>query len=301
MKNRNAIYLLLITLMFLFVIIPMVKASEEPVLKLVLDKKVKKPVLKTLNQTITCNNDSRKEYQFKDSNGYLLKVVYTGPPAWNGVALIDKNGNTLSSIKNALHTNEAPFVTCEVWDAVSADMNGDKKNDYYIQLRCTGNGLMQTSQCILFLSGNTYKEIDFLTYASGSDHFLDLYGDGRYFLIVEDLIYPEMTLPPLDKEEFPGITKEELGVEKDEDLLGWYNMNRPYFHIYYPLEIKGQELLEYVNADKRFPMFVSYFKGEELYGKGETKLLTKKQKNKIWKSNPTGYAEVKVRYKKFMQ
>jgi len=236
------------------------------------------------------------------NNGNIIKVIYAFPPKRNGVFLLDSSGNTLASITKNIFTNDGdePYSHCD--DVVSADINGDKKDDYFVCLTEVGNGIAWSNQGIFFLSTKTgYSIRTFKAYHCNSDDLVDLFGDGRCFLIDENLISDDnLSLPPKD---FTEIPKDLDPEQKDLIRKGKFPpafWNSLFFWVEYPVEIHEDKLIIATEVDKRFPVFASWFRGGWGGGSnGETTLLSKKEKQKLWDKNVKNVMDVPIRDKAF--
>lgn len=242
---------------------------------------------KTLKKVREVRNSNNVQYIYANEKN-TISVIFDNQPSWNGISLTDASGNTLSQASNLFLTKQGYSPSCDVWDVVIADLNNDKNPDFFVQIRCAGNGLNQKSQCILFLSDKTgYANIIYDTYKSDTNHIVKSFKTKKTYIVIEELIESDIPLPPLDENEFTEPYKHLLasGTKKT-------NM---FFHVYYLLEIKGQNLLETVSGDDKNPVFVSYFKGDKWYGKNKTKLLTQEQQNSIWLTNYKGVTDIPIR------
>jgi len=243
--------------------------------------------IETLKKVREVINGNHVLYVYANDKN-TVSVVFDNQPSWNGISLTDAIGNTLSQVSNLFLTRQGYSPSCDVWDVATADFNNDKKSDFFVQIRCTGNGLNQESQCILFLSDKTgYANKIYETYKSDVNHIVRSYKTKKTYMVIEELIEFEIALPPLDENEFTDPFKYLLatGIKK----------TNVFFHVYYLLEIKGQNLLETAGGDDKGPIFVSYFTGDKWYGKNRTRLLTQEQQNLIWRSNYKGITGITIR------
>jgi len=242
------------------------------------------------------------KYREKKDRSNTVKIVFAGKTGWNGVALLDADGMTLTSVSKGLLSESWPVgPTIFITDVISADFNRDGKTDYFLVLNGSGCGLMWTAQPVFILSGpDGYKTVWFETYMSGAHHIVEINNDGRCFLIAEEMIWTDMHLPVPDETEIPGDFAAGLPEKKRKEMA----LNEIWMTVYYPLEITGQKLLEANEVDNKLPCFISYFRGGAK-GKTETKLLSQKQKQVLWDSNFMDCeimgSEHTVRHKEFMK
>ncbi len=249
-------------------------------------------------------NTEAKINIFKSKDGKnenTIKVIFAKPPQLNGVFLLDASGNTMASITKDLFTQDGDltFSTCD--EVVSGDLNGDHKNDYFVCLTEIGNGIAQSGEGIFFLSNSQgYASKWYEAYTVDSDDLVDLCNDGRCFLIDDNVIWTDnLDLPPKDFSEIPtDIDEAEKEAIKKGETSGIFG-NDLFFSVYYPVEVHRDKLVIANNIDKRFPVFQSWFRWEGLENKGETQLISKKQKQKIWEENIKNIMDVPIRDKTF--
>jgi hypothetical protein len=253
--------------------------------------------VETLTGTEEAGGDKHRVEMFRGREGENSVKVIWDSSGWNGIAILDSHGNTIVAQNKGLITEDGVKPSYSAMEVVTADMNADLKNDYFIILRSAGVGLVNQDQCVFFLSNDAgYTCRIFTTYESESGNLVDLNGDGRCFLIIQELIEnPGVKLPPLNPSEFPKPPK---GIsEKDKEMFYKMTSSDLYFYVTYPLEISGTNIKEV--SDGAFPIFSSYFRGERK-NVLETKLLTESQKDRIWRKNINGFAGLPIRDIRFM-
>jgi hypothetical protein len=250
-----------------------------------------------LKQSYEKEDKANRTTVFLDNERNQIKVIWS--KSGSGVFLIDKTGNKLSSISKGLFTEMGPKPSLSTMEVVTADLNKDGTNDFFIVLRAAGNGMVNEDQSIFFLSfKKNYIPVFISTYLSGTDCLVNLKNNGQCFFIARQLINnPGVKIPPKENDEIPAPPKNFNEISKKS----YYNFmsGQLYFEVIYPYLVTGATLKEACNINNIFPIFNPYIRGE-IKSLSETKLLTETQKKNIWKKNIIGFTNQPIRDKQFM-